>query len=174
MPTRQASARASRQRYESTPERGRAGSPGRKKINVCARNSSARSPIRILRAIAIVCSIIRRSKAARIPPQRLVGADRVVRLKGPLDCIKGPRSGGAGVNDMPVACQSRAPECPQAFGAQRLRGLRPSDYCCTSLAPVGAAINNGRSRMAAPVVGFEIKAPSWRPRRGPRTRRDRR
>ena len=27
---------------------------------------------------------------------------------------------------MPVACQSRAPECPQAFGAQRLRGLRPS------------------------------------------------
>ena len=46
---------------------------------------------------------------------------------------------------MPVACQSRAPECPQAFGAQRLRGLRPSDYCCTSLAPVGAAINNGRS-----------------------------
>ena len=46
--------------------------------------------------------------------------------KAPLDCIKGPRSGGAGVNDMPVACQSRAPECPQAFGAQRLRGLRPS------------------------------------------------
>ena len=24
---------------------------------------------------------------------------------------------------MPVACQSCAPECPQAFGAQRLRGL---------------------------------------------------
>ena len=37
-------------------------------------------------------------------------------LKAPLACIKGPRSGGAGVNDMPVACQSRAPECPQAFG----------------------------------------------------------
>ena len=102
MPTRQASARASRRRYESTPERGqgrrredprglrsaraaiaRAALPGRKKINVCARNSSARSPIPTSRAIAIVCSIIRRSKAARIPPQRLVGADDSVRPSPP-------------------------------------------------------------------------------------------
>ena len=34
---------------------------------------------------------------------------------------------GVGVNDMPVAYQSRAPECPQAFGRAKrgLRGLRP-------------------------------------------------
>ena len=47
---------------------------------------------------------------------------------------------GVGVNDMPVAYQSRAPECPQAFGrAQRgLRGLRLSIFLCTLLTLVGA------------------------------------
>ena len=39
---------------------------------------------------------------------------------------------------MPVACQSCAPECPQAFGAQRLRGLRPPFFLCTSFVFVGA------------------------------------
>ena len=45
-----------------------------------------------------------------------------------LPLRKGPRSGGAGVNDMPVACQSCAPECPQAFGAKRLRGLNVTTW----------------------------------------------
>ena len=58
--------------------------------NVCARNSSARSPIPTSRAIAIVCSIIRRSKAARIPPQRLVGADDSVRPSPPQRKMKKP------------------------------------------------------------------------------------
>ena len=70
---------------------------------------------------------------------------------------------------MPVACQSRAPECPQAFGAQRLRGLRPSmvdnpsvtaspcHFLYTREALTAAAGMGGQSRppLQAAAAGFE-------------------
>ena len=67
--------------------------------------------------------------------------------KAPLDCIKGPRSGGVGVNDMPVVYQSRAPECPQAFGRAKrgLRGLRPlvADNPSVTAAPCHLPLHKG-------------------------------
>ena len=94
----------------------RAGLPGRKRLNVCARNSGARSPIPTSRAIAIVCSIIRRSKAARIPPQRLVGADDSVRPSPPQ-------------RSKPPLCKGRWHGEAVTEGLSTIDGLNPLRRC---------------------------------------------
>ena len=64
---------------------------------------------------------------------------------------------------MPVACQSRAPECPQAFGAQRLRGLRPSmvDNPSVTAAPRHLPLHKGGFDRCGGDGPMRASAPTW-------------